>query len=275
MAYMNLNTFELLHEVDFSDGVSKSSREMTVGDCKNHIPTITNECQGTWVELDDLIAPVISELNKKGYKTLFSCSGHAEGMSIHIPKNPKSTDDIEMERLYPHAYIKFAEGIVIPKDLIPAGWGYDKEVNAIYFHYDIYPVFITEKPSNLIAMQKNQRIMSVMTDLFADVKKWPRYSLDESIKDYFKIDSVGNMTVTMVPDMFTGKLFKLPEYTNILFSCSRVDELSISLSPAVMSWSMYGQIADELIMSSSTMYNRLRSDGLSKITIIEPDEKGK
>ena len=114
-----------------------------------------------------------------------------------------------------------------------------------------------------------------MTDLFADVKKWPRYSLDESIKDYFKIDSVGNMTVTMVPDMFTGKLFKLPEYTNILFSCSRVDELSISLSPAVMSWSMYGQIADEVIMSSTTMYNRLRSDGLSKITIIEPDEKGK
>lgn len=74
---------------------------------------------------------------------------------------------------------------------------------------------------------------------------------------------------------FRGKLFKLPEYTNILFSCSRVDELSISLSPAVMSWSMYGQIADEVIMSSTTMYNRLRSDGLSKITIIEPDEKGK
>ena len=114
-----------------------------------------------------------------------------------------------------------------------------------------------------------------MTDLFADIKKWPRHSVDDSIKDYFKIDSLGSMTMTMVPDMFTGKLFKLPEYTNILFSCSRVDELSISLSPAVMSWSMYGQIADEVIMSSTTMYNRLRSDGLSKITIIEPDEKGK
>lgn len=275
MAYMNLNTFELLHEVDFCDGVSKSSREMTVGDDENHIPTITNECQGTWVELDDLIAPVISELNKKGYKTLFSCSGHAEGMSIFIPKNSKSMDDIEMERLYPHAYIKFDEGIVIPKDLIPAGWNYDKDVNAIYFHYDIYPMFTAEKTSNLIAMQKNQRIMSVMTDLFADIKKWPRHSVDDSIKDYFKIDSLGSMTMTMVPDMFTGKLFKLPEYTNILFSCSRVDELSISLSPAVMSWSMYGQIADEVIMSSTTMYNRLRSDGLSKITIIEPDEKGK
>ena len=275
MAYMNLNTFELLHEVDLTNGVSKSSREMTVGDNENRISTITNECQRTWVELDDLIAPVISELNKKGYRTLFSCSGHAEGMSIFIPKNPKSMDDIEMERLYPHAYIKFDDGIVIPKDLIPVGWNYDKEVNTIYFHYDIYPMFTAEKTSNLIAMQKNQRIMSVMTDLFSDIKKWPRHSVDENMKDYFKIDSLGSMTVTMVPDMFSGKLFKLPEYTNILFSCLRVDELSISLSPAVMSWSMYGHIADEVIMSSQTMYNRMRADGLSKITIIEPDEKGK
>ena len=275
MAYMNLNTFELLHEVDLTNGVSKSSREMTVGDNENRISTITNECQRTWVELDDLIAPVISELNKKGYRTLFSCSGHAEGMSIFIPKNPKSMDDIEMERLYPHAYIKFDDGIVIPKDLIPVGWNYDKEVNAIYFYYDVYPMFTAEKTSNLITMQKNQRIMSVMTDLFSDIKKWPRHSVDENMKDYFKIDSLGSMTVTMVPDMFTGKLFKLPEYTNILFSCLRVDELSISLSPAVMSWSMYGHIADEVIMSSQTMYNRMRADGLSKITIIEPDEKGK
>ena len=171
MAYMNLNTFELLHEVDLTNGVSKSSREMTVGDDENRISTITNECQRTWVELDDLIAPVISELNKKGYRTLFSCSGHAEGMSIFIPKNPKSMDDIEMERLYPHAYIKFDDGIVIPKDLIPVGWNYDKEANTIYFHYDIYPMFTAEKTSNLIAMQKNQRIMSVMTDLFSDIKK--------------------------------------------------------------------------------------------------------
>ena len=275
MAYMNLNTFELLHEVDLTNGVSKSSREMTVGDDENRISTITNECQRTWVELDDLIAPVISELNKKGYRTLFSCSGHAEGMSIFIPKNPKTMDDIEMERLYPHAYIKFDDGIVIPKDLIPVGWNYDKEVNAIYFYYDVYPMFTAEKTSNLITMQKNQRIMSVMTDLFSDIKKWPRHSVDENMKDYFKIDSLGSMTVTMVPDMFSGKLFKLPEYTNILFSCLRVDELSISLSPAVMSWSMYGHIADEVIMSSQTMYNRMRAGGLSKITIIEPDEKGK
>lgn len=245
---MNLNTFELLHKVDFSDH--------------------ENECQETWVRLDDLIAPVISELNKKGYRTLFSCSGHAEGTSSFCSRtyNP-----------YPHAYIKFDEGVNIPKDLIPKGWKYEEDLNSIYFHYDIYSVFNASNNSNLIKMHKNRRIMSVMTDLFADIKKWPRHSVDKSFKDYFKIDSLGSMdvTVTMVPDMFTGKLFKLPEYKDILFTCLRVDELSISLSPAVMSWSMYGHIADEVIMSSQTMYNRMRADGLSKITIIEPDEKGK
>lgn len=73
----------------------------------------------------------------------------------------------------------------------------------------------------------------------------------------------------MVPDMFTDKMFKLPEYMNILFSCSRVDELHISLSPAVM----YDCIADEVIMSSQTMYNRLYSDGLLKITVMESNEE--
>lgn len=110
-----------------------------------------------------------------------------------------------------------------------------------------------------------------MTDLFADIKKWPRHSVDEFLKDYFKIDSLGN--ITMVPNMITGKLFKLPEYTNSLFRCTRVDESHISLSPTAMAWSIYGQIADEVIMSSQTMYNRLRVDGLSKITIIEPNEE--
>lgn len=150
---MNLNTFELVHEVDFSDGV-------------------TNECQETWVELDDLIAPVISELNKKGYKTLFSCSGHAEGMITFFSKNSE---------LYPHAYITFDEGVIIPKNLIPEGWKYEKDLNSLYFHYSIYSAFTVKNTSNLIKMQKNQKIiMSVMTNLFDDIKKWPKHSLESN-----------------------------------------------------------------------------------------------
>lgn len=33
-------------------------------------------CHGYVIELDELIAPVIIVLNKKGYMTRFSCSGH-------------------------------------------------------------------------------------------------------------------------------------------------------------------------------------------------------
>ena len=34
----------------------------------------------SFIELDDLIAPIISMLSKKGYKTLYSCSGHPYSM---------------------------------------------------------------------------------------------------------------------------------------------------------------------------------------------------
>ena len=34
------------------------------------------ECQGRVANVDEMIAPALIELNRKGYETLFSCSGH-------------------------------------------------------------------------------------------------------------------------------------------------------------------------------------------------------
>lgn len=55
-------------------------------------------------EVDDLIAPAISTLNQKGYRTAFCCSGHAER-----PHNPEL------------AYIAFEFGGITPETL-PDGW---------------------------------------------------------------------------------------------------------------------------------------------------------
>ena len=57
-------------------------------------------------EVDDLIAPAISSLNRKGYKTAFSCSGH-----------PDTGHDPEI------AYIAFTFGGITP-EYLPAGWNW-------------------------------------------------------------------------------------------------------------------------------------------------------
>lgn len=254
MAYMNLNTFELVHDITI-DGSG-------------------NEDLSSWVYVDDLIAPIVSELNKKGYRTTFSCSGHPERRSLYVSRLTMEVDDVEI--LNNSAYISFDDGISIPEDMIPPKWVYDKDCNSMYFYYDdIYPIFSSKMESNSETMQKNQIIMFVMLKLFSEIKKWPMCLAIDPFKEYFKIDPLGSKRpLTMVPCMFMGKLFKLPEYGDILFACSRVDELSISLSPATTLGCTNGVMVDEVTMSSTTMYNRLCSDSLSKITIIETDEKG-
>lgn len=37
------------------------------------------DCYGDVVEIDELFVPVIAELNRKGYKTKYCCSGHCVG----------------------------------------------------------------------------------------------------------------------------------------------------------------------------------------------------
>lgn len=77
--------------------------------------SIYDEYQTDCFDVDDAIAEAIQILNRKGYYTLFSCSGH--------------TDD----QHYPgHAYVQFDQ-VMIPEE-IPEGWYYEDDVN-LYYQY--------------------------------------------------------------------------------------------------------------------------------------------
>ena len=60
-------------------------------------------------EVDDLIAPAVSILNKKGYRTAFCCSGHSDaGHHLEL------------------AYISFWFGEA-PPEYLPEGWYWDSD----------------------------------------------------------------------------------------------------------------------------------------------------
>lgn len=54
MAFINKHTFEITHKM----------------------PSFYSDWEGTFFEVDELIAPAVSKLNNRGYRTISSCSGH-------------------------------------------------------------------------------------------------------------------------------------------------------------------------------------------------------
>ncbi len=78
-------------------------------------------CKGELYECDELFAPIISTLNKKGYRTLYSCSGHIKA-DYCVTYNPRYK---KIYRNHPiESYINFEEGIELP--CIPKGYKMDK-----------------------------------------------------------------------------------------------------------------------------------------------------
>ena len=92
----------------------------------------------TCFEVDELIVPIISVLNQKGYKTIYSCSGHYyrydideiefyENNDNDLEKTKVTfydTDDIHEDESWGIPYIMFSQKIKsIPNiDTIPKGW---------------------------------------------------------------------------------------------------------------------------------------------------------
>ena len=92
----------------------------------------------TCFEVDELIAPIISVLNQKGYKTIYSCSGHYyrydideiefyENNDNDLEKTKVTfydTDDIHEDESWGIPYIMFSLKVKsIPNiDTIPKGW---------------------------------------------------------------------------------------------------------------------------------------------------------
>jgi len=67
-------------------------------------------CYGDVVEIDELLIPTIIELNKKGYKTKYCCSGHYDTR----PYNSYSS------------YIYFQDNIILPN--LPSGYMYEQDL---------------------------------------------------------------------------------------------------------------------------------------------------
>lgn len=131
MAFIHKETFEIYDNCDIGCD--------NIADCD------------IFFEVDDLIAPIISKLNIKGYTTTHCCQGHPYNyfdsdifdISVVFPKcykligvNPISstqtlaiyqTSDLKAQNI--RTYIKFDEGIKLPN--IPDDWcdeHYDKTV---------------------------------------------------------------------------------------------------------------------------------------------------
>ena len=89
-------------------------------DCKVYHSKYASRNKEIFCEADELIAPVIAVLNRKGYTTSYSCSSHIS----------------EYGR---NAYIAFEPWVVLPS--IPEGWIYEDTGNIIRYYPpdDMFP----------------------------------------------------------------------------------------------------------------------------------------
>jgi hypothetical protein len=107
------------------------------------------ECFGEVVEIDELFIPVIAELNRKSYKTLYCCSGHAGEHN-------------------PNSYIYFDDNVTL--SYLPEGYLYDQDM---YPNVDWNKWKIKNTIRKLFDSKKNMNELS--KDIFKNainVLKW-------------------------------------------------------------------------------------------------------
>lgn len=73
MIYMDKRTYELHQSAWVFEEAGKDQKHPNPPD---YIGELEEYVDDNFVQLDDLIAPIVSVLNKLGYRTLYSCSGH-------------------------------------------------------------------------------------------------------------------------------------------------------------------------------------------------------
>lgn len=118
------------------------------------------------VEIDEVIAPVIRELNLKGYKTTFCCSGHpfysiceafvesedaAKGLVGMFKTEPSDRTDYPVRALFvspdDYFYISFEKSV---RDMVmislPSGfiWNDSRTIRYIYTQFEFY-AFLMER----------------------------------------------------------------------------------------------------------------------------------
>jgi len=123
------------------------------GKIKHHKPEIPG-----YIEIDDLMCPIIFELNRKGYITKYCCQGHIED---------KST-----------TYIMFEYWVKLPS--IPENWYLDDTLELPTIRYK-HNMFIYEKFNQFEDFYKvYNHLVYINSELYNWAKSLPDY---ESILD--------------------------------------------------------------------------------------------
>jgi len=78
-------------------------------------------CKGQLFECDELLAPTISLLNKKGYKTLYCCSGHIKPSDVLVYNHVYSK---YQKNLNIDCYIAFEKPVKLSN--VPDGYNIEK-----------------------------------------------------------------------------------------------------------------------------------------------------
>lgn len=192
MAFINRETYEIFVPCMIGDN--------SIGDIK------------LFFEVDDLIAPIISILNKKGYYTEYCCQGHPflyldddiiHGVSKDMieSKYPDTIATIKLGttthyvfRKYKNlrrSYIKFRSGISLPS--IPKGWTIDKTIGQISDSLIIEKVYdsVTDYSAFFIELAQ------VMNELYIFALSLP----DISYNDDPKIKEILDNVFATIPDL--------------------------------------------------------------------------
>ena len=142
-------------------------------------------------EVDECIAPAIAELNKRGYTTVFCCSGHPfpshgeawvpiatenPGDLIYgtykvskEPKNNKHFDGGDYHLLFVNepstqSYICFADGITVPT--LPNGWEIDEDNSRLVIRYNYGTDIIRANSGEVDVFLYLQKRLKIMKELY-------------------------------------------------------------------------------------------------------------
>ena len=166
MAYVNLNTFDILEK----DNPKADS--------------------SGYFECDEEMAGIIRILNQKGYRTRFCCSGHLyDEISDTLTEENTDLSEAELKELYPgllkidtdpdgirhltlrqnlslKSYVVFDDGIYLPS--VPAEWRLDRSVLSHNYYWDSTFTEVRDlkelKENPFVFYKRRAELLSVLFD---------------------------------------------------------------------------------------------------------------
>jgi len=110
-----------------------------------------------YVEIDELIAPIIRVLNRKGYITKYCCSGHSMDECLAWVRTAEGSE--YQETMIPMvSYIIFVEGITLP--VLPSGFDVVEnpasrlEIRKVYYIDNAFDNQFYERARNILETMK-------------------------------------------------------------------------------------------------------------------------